>query len=113
MGSIVGDFEAAVAAYIDCDPKKIVAVSTGHAALHLIMEAYGIQAGDEVITPSFNNIADIQAILAVGAQPVFVDADPETLCVSIDSISQALSEKTRAVIGMDYASQIADHAKHA
>ena len=53
----------------------VIAVSTGHAALHLAMLLIGAGPGDEIITPSFNNVADFQAIAAVGASPVFCDAE--------------------------------------
>ena len=50
-----------------------MAVNTGTSALHLAMLVTGVGPGDEVITPSFNNIGDLQAIRAVGADPVFCD----------------------------------------
>jgi dTDP-4-amino-4,6-dideoxygalactose transaminase len=63
----------------------------------------GVGPGDEVITPSFNNIGDFQAILAVGARPVFCDIDETTLGIDVEKAERLVSAKTRAIIGMDYA----------
>ena len=67
MGSYVNEFELGVQSYLSAHERYFAAVSTGHAALHLAMMIAGIGKGDEVITPSFNNVTDFQAILAVGA----------------------------------------------
>jgi dTDP-4-amino-4,6-dideoxygalactose transaminase len=87
----------------------VAALSTGHAALHLAMILAGVGPGDEVITPSFNNIADFQAILAVGAKPVFCDIDDTTLCIDLNKAAELVSPKTRAVIVMDYDCLLCDH----
>src|SRR5882757_7908049 len=71
MGSYVGDFERGLEEFIGATDRYAVAVSTGHAALHLSLLLAGAGPGDEVITPSLNNAADFQAILATGASPVF------------------------------------------
>src|SRR3982750_1501999 len=71
MGSYVGRLEEAVKEYPGAYDRYVAAVSTGHAAIHLGLLVMGIGPGDEVITPSFNNAADFQAILATGAAPVF------------------------------------------
>ena len=66
MGSYVKEFEDQIFKVCDFsteDNKFVVAVSTGHAALHLSLLMMDIQKGDEVITPSFNNAADFQAIM--------------------------------------------------
>src|ERR1700674_2849734 len=73
MGSFVNQFERDLARYIGCDDRFVVTTSTGHAAIHLGLLLAGVGHGDEVITPSFNNIADFQAIIATGAKPVFCD----------------------------------------
>ena len=79
MGRNVGEFEQQIKKYIEADDRYVVAVSTGHAALHLGLLLMGVGPGDEVITPSFNNAADFQAILATGAEPVFCDIEEDTL----------------------------------
>ncbi|SRR6266568_870425 len=68
MGSYVAAFEDALATFLELgDDRHVAAVSTGHAALHLGLLLAGVGPGDEVITPSFNNVSDFQAILACGA----------------------------------------------
>jgi dTDP-4-amino-4,6-dideoxygalactose transaminase len=110
MGSYVSEFERALARLIEVPDRNVVAVSTGHAALHLSLLLAGLGPGDEVITPSFNNIADLQAILATGAVPVFCDIDPETLCIDVHAADALVSSRTKAVIAMDYACNVCDHA---
>lgn len=109
MGSYVGQFEEALKAYIGSEDRHVVAVSTGHAALHLAMMLIGLEPGDEVIVPSFNNIADFQAILAVGARPVLCDIRDDTLCIDVDKAEELIGPKTRAIIAMDYDCCLADH----
>ena len=55
------------------------------------------------LTPSFNNIADLQAISAVGASPVFCDIELESLCIDPDKIENLITNKTKAIIVLDYA----------
>lgn len=109
MGASVGVFEESIKAYLGCEDRYVVAVSTGHAALHLAMMLVGLESGDEVITPSFNNIADFQAILAVGAKPVFCDIREDTLCLDLVKAEALIGEKTKAIIAMDYDCCLADH----
>ncbi|SRR3990172_650158 len=109
MGASVGQFEKAMQSYIGCEGRYVVAVSTGHAALHLAMMLIGLEPGDEVITPSFNNIADFQAILAVGATPVFCDIRDDTLCIDVTKAEKLIGPRTKAVIAMDYDCCLADH----
>lgn len=112
MGSYVKSFEDAVASVCGLPPdgeRRAVAVSTGHAALHLAMMMMGISPGDEVITPAFNNAADFQAIRACGADPVFVDVLDETLCVDPEAIEAAIGPRTRCIIAMDYDIHLCEH----
>lgn len=112
MGSYVQQFEEAVAdvcALSTDDSKYVVAVSTGHAALHLSLLMIGVGPGDEVITPSFNNAADFQAIRACGAEPVFVDVHENTLCIDQTKVEELITDKTKCIIAMDYDIFICDH----
>jgi dTDP-4-amino-4,6-dideoxygalactose transaminase len=93
-------FERELADYLDVP--DVVAVATGTAALHLALLAAGVGPGDEVIVPSLTFCASIQAILATGARPRFVDVDPDTLCVTSDHIRHALTPATRAVMPVLY-----------
>ena len=86
MGKNVGEFEAAVSEYLNLKDHYTVAVSTGHAALHLALLLMNVGPGDEVITPSFNNTSDFQAIIATGAEPVFCDIEEDTLNIDHDCL---------------------------
>ena len=112
MGSYVKQFEDAVSQVCqlnEADGRYVVAVSTGHAALHLSLLMMGVGPGDEVITPSFNNSADFQAIRACGAEPVFVDIKEKTLCIEPAKVEELITEKTKCIIAMDYDVFICDH----
>src|SRR5258708_27669472 len=109
MGSYVGHFEDALKSDLEAHDRYIAVVSTGHAALHLGLLTAGVGPGDEVITPSFNNIADFQAILATGAAPVFCDINDETLCIDVDKAEKLVTPRTKAIIPMDYDCVLADH----
>jgi dTDP-4-amino-4,6-dideoxygalactose transaminase len=109
MGSYVGQFEEALKTYLGAVDRHVVAVTTGHAALHLGLLLMGVGPGDEVITPSFNNAADFQAILATGAQPVFCDIEEDSLCIDLDKAAELISPRTKAIIVMDYDCVLCDH----
>lgn len=109
MGSYVGEFERRLRDFIEASDRHVVAVSTGHAALHLALLLAGVGPGDEVITPSFNNVADLQAIKATGADPVLCDVDPVTLSIDPASAAEVIGPRTKAIIAMDYACHICSH----
>lgn len=90
-GSFVTDFEEAVASYIGRD--HAVATVNGTAALHVSLVASGVTEGDEVIVPALTFIAPVNAVRYCGAGPVFMDCEPETLCINTDKLSQFLSER--------------------
>ena len=110
MGSFVQEFENAIREELDITDREVVAVNTGHSAIHLGMILANVGPGDEVITPSFNNASDLQAIRGVGADIVFCDVDPQTLCIDISKAEAMITPRTRMIIGMDYALHICDHA---
>ena len=109
MGAYVGQFEEALKLFIGAEDRHVVAVNTGHSALHLAMMLIGLEPGDEVITPSFNNIADFQAIMAVGGKPVLCDIREDTLCLDIAKAEALVGPRTKAVIAMDFDCCLADH----
>jgi dTDP-4-amino-4,6-dideoxygalactose transaminase len=93
MGSYVADFEEAVEKAVQAGSRRAVALSTGHAALHLAMVVAGVGPGDEVIVPSFTHLADVQAILAVSVQA-----------------AELVTPATRAIVAMDYGPHLCDFA---
>lgn len=109
MGSYVGAFEERLKEFLGAHDRHVAAVSTGHAALHLALLAMGIGRRDEVITPSFNNAADFQAILATGAEPVFCDVEDDSLCIDLDKAEELISPRTKVMIVMDYDCVLCDH----
>jgi dTDP-4-amino-4,6-dideoxygalactose transaminase len=109
MGSYVGEFEQQLKQYLHAGDRHVAAVSTGHASIHLGLLAMGVGPGDEVITPSFNNAADFQAILATGAEPVFCDINEDSLCIDLDKAEAVISPRTKAIIVMDYDCVLCDH----
>ncbi|MGQ9506287.1 MAG: DegT/DnrJ/EryC1/StrS family aminotransferase [Candidatus Bathycorpusculaceae bacterium] len=98
-GPMVTQFEKAYAKFVGA--KEAIAVNSGTAAIHLAVIAMGIKPGDEVILPSFTFVATAEAILTVGAKPVFVDIHPETYNISAEKIEKAITKRTRAIVPVD------------
>jgi perosamine synthetase len=84
-----------------CGRQHAVAVSSGTAGLHLILEALQIGPGDEVVTTPFSFIASANCILYTGAKPVFVDIDPVSLNLDPDKVEAAITERTRAILAVE------------
>lgn len=78
--------------------KYACAVSSGTAGLHLALLACGIKEGDEVITSPFSFVASANAILYVGAKPVFVDIDPLIYNMDVAKIEEKITGKTKAIL---------------
>jgi len=77
-------------------------VADGTVSLQLILRTLNIGVGDEVIVPALTFIATASAVAEVGAVPIFVDVDPETLTIDPDAVAAAITLRTRAVIGVYY-----------
>jgi perosamine synthetase len=75
-----------------------VATSNGTTSLHLALVALGIGEGDEVIVPDLTFAASANTVIMTGARPVLVDVDPNTWCISVESIERAITPRTRAVM---------------
>jgi dTDP-4-amino-4,6-dideoxygalactose transaminase len=108
LGQDVELFEAEFAAY--CGAKHAVGVDNGTSALELILRAYGIGAGSEVITVANTFMATALAIEAVGATLVLVDIDPVTYTLDVAQVVQAITPRTRAIIAVHLYGQPADMA---
>ena len=106
-GPKVGTFERAFAAFVGT--VEAVAVNSGTAALHSAMFALGIGVGDEVIVPTMTFAATANAIVFQGSTPVFVDSEPETLLIDPEKVEKAITERTKAIIAVDYAGQPCDY----
>lgn len=106
LGKPVEDFEKAFANY--CGVKYAVGVGNGSDALVIALKACGVKPGDEVITTDMSFIATAEAIVAVGAKPVFVDCKRDTYTVCPEEIRKNITDKTTAVIPVHLYGQCAD-----
>jgi dTDP-4-amino-4,6-dideoxygalactose transaminase len=106
LGTELESFEAEFAAYGEAE--HCVAVGSGLDALHLILRAYDIGAGDEVLVPSNTFIATWLAVSYAGAVPVPVEPDPNTFNLDPERIAAAITPRTRAIIPVHLYGQPAD-----
>lgn len=105
-GKRVPEFEEAFARFQDA--QHAVCVTNGTAALEIALRALGIGCGDEVIVPPYTFIATASSVLAVGATPVFVDIQPQSLNIDPAAIGPAITERTRAIVPVHIAGCPAD-----
>ena len=98
MGPKVPEFEAGLAEA--CGVAHAVAVSSGTAALHLAVVALGIGPGDEVLVPAYTFPATANVVAQVGARPVLVDVDPETMNLDLARAYEAATPRTKAVLAV-------------
>ncbi|WP_396187558.1 DegT/DnrJ/EryC1/StrS family aminotransferase, partial [Flavobacterium sp.] len=106
LGDEVLAFESEFAHYSEV--KHCIGVANGLDALHLILKAYGIGEGDEVIVPSNTFIATWLAVSQAGARPIPVDPNPYTHNIDVNLIEQAISPRTKAVMPVHLYGQPAD-----
>lgn len=102
-GPRVAKFEAAFADYMNVPKEHVAAVNSCTAGLHVSMIASGIGAGDEVITTAMTFCATVNAILHAGATPVLADIDPETFNIDPESVRNAITDKTKAIVPVHFA----------
>jgi len=105
-GSYVRSFEEEFASFVGV--KSAVAVNSGTAALYLSLLAIGVGPGDEVLVPSLTFAATANAVLLVGAKPVFVDVDPKTYTMDPSDLERKVGERARAVIPVHLYGLMAD-----
>src|SRR6187402_1978466 len=77
--------------------KHVIPCANGTDALQIAMMALNLQPGDEVITPSFTYIATVEVIALLRLKPVFVDVDPKTFTMDVDSVRGAITPRTKAI----------------
>ena len=95
------ELEQQFAAYVGC--KHAVALSSATGGMHITLLALGIGPGDEVITPSQTWVSTANMICLLGATPVFVDVDRDTLMTDAVAIEAAITPRTKAIIPVHYA----------
>ena len=106
MGDEVRLFESDIESYLSLKDHSAICVSSGTAALHLAIEAV-TEPGDEVLVPSFTYVSTYQAITAAGCIPVSCDIDESTLLIDITDAEKRLSDKTKVLLPVWYASSSA------
>lgn len=89
-------FEQAIADYVGA--KHCVISNNGTTALMMINWCLGLKPGDEVIVPNHTMIATPNSVVATGATPVFVDVEPDTLCMDLSAARAAVTPRTRAIL---------------
>src|ERR1700760_3191126 len=92
-------FEAEFARYLGV--RHVVGVANGTDAITIGLRAMGVQPGDEVIVPAFTFYATAEATVNAGAVPVFCDVDPDTRNVSVETVRQVLTPRTKAIVAVD------------
>jgi dTDP-3-amino-3,4,6-trideoxy-alpha-D-glucose transaminase len=109
LGPEVQAFEREFADY--CGAGEAIGVANGTEAITIALRAMGVGPGDEVVVPSFTFYASAEAIPPTGATPVFCDIDPETYCVTAETVKAALTPRTKAVIAVHLFGNIAPIAE--
>jgi dTDP-4-amino-4,6-dideoxygalactose transaminase len=105
LGPEVQAFEREFADHLGV--RHAVGVANGTDALTIALRALGVGPGDDVVVPSFTFYASAEAIPPTGARPVFCDVDPETCCVTAETVRAALTPRTKAVIAVDLFGNVA------
>jgi perosamine synthetase len=105
-GIYVNRFEAEFAEL--CGTTGALGVCNGTTALHLALLAMDVRPGDEVLVPSLTYVATANAVRYVGAEPVFVDVDPETWCIDPAKLADAITIRTRGIIAVHLLGHPAD-----
>jgi dTDP-4-amino-4,6-dideoxygalactose transaminase len=106
MGTKTLEFEERFAQYVGA--RHAVAVCSGTAALHLALEAIGLQTGDEVLIPTNTFTATGEVVNYLGGRPVLVDIDPITLNIDTCDVKRKITPRTRALIPVHMAGQPCD-----
>ena len=109
QGPKVEEFEKAIAKY--CNAKYGVAFSSGTSALYAAYKTAGIKEGDEVVTTPLTFVATSNMISVLGAKPVFVDVEQDTLNINPELIERSITSRTKAIATVDFAGVSCDYDK--
>lgn len=106
LGPNVSKLEEEIAAY--CGAKHGIAVNSGTDAIVIALAGCGVGPGDEVITTPYTFVATTEAVMIVGAKPVYVDIDPDTFNLNPDLVEAAITPRTKAILPVHLYGQCAD-----
>ena len=106
-GPKIDEFERAVTAFTSSE--YAIAVSSGTAALHAAMFAIDVRSDDEVIVPAMTFAATANCVVFQGGTPIFADIDPDMLLINPTDVERKITEKTKAIIAVDYTGHPADY----
>jgi dTDP-4-amino-4,6-dideoxygalactose transaminase len=109
LGPEVRAFEQEFADYLGA--QHCVGVANGTDAITLALRALGVKQGDEVVLPSFTFYATAEAAVNAGAVPVFCDVDPDTFCVTRETVERAITANTKAIIAVHLFGNVAPVAE--
>lgn len=105
-GGMVTTFQKHLEQYLQVT--HVIPVGNGTDALQISLMALGFKPGDEVITPTFTFIATAEVVALLGLTPIVVDVDPNTFCMSVESVKKAITPKTKAIVPVHLFGQHAD-----
>ena len=109
IGPEIEEFENTIRNYVGTD--YCVTLNSGTSALHATLLAYGLGKGHEVIVPSFSFISTANSVIFVNAKPIFADIETKTLGLDYQDVKKKITEKTKALIPMDYGGNSCDIIK--
>ena len=95
-GKAVKDFAQKLSTYLGVE--HVIPCANGTDALQIAMMALDLKPGDEIITPSFTYIATTEVVALLGLKPVFVDVDPISFCMDMESLKKAITPKTKVIV---------------
>lgn len=100
-GNLIEEFENKFAKYQDS--QYCVATTSGTSSLFIALKVVGVGPGDEVLVPAYTYVATAAVVKLVGAEPVFVDIDPDTANIDLEDLSIKITRRTKAVIPVHFA----------
>src|SRR3954447_23659914 len=109
LGPEVQAFEEEFAAWLGV--RHCIGVGNGTDALQIALRAVGVGPGDDVVMPSLTFYATAEAAANLGARPVFCDVDPRTFCVTRDTVADALTPNTKAIVAVHLFGNVAPVAE--
>lgn len=105
-GPVVQRFESNLASYLGCN--HVISCANGTDALQIALMALDLNAGDEVIVPSFTYVATAEVIALLNLTPIMVDVDPNTFNITPQIIERAISDRTRVIVPVNLFGQCCD-----